>query len=205
MRVGDNGGGWMSGIVRLVMGAGGADSEAAAASLRKAQRQEERDEREAERVAAHEVLALKCSGVLALPEVVRLHSAHKRFVDIGNAARHVRAMDLTIVLSMANGGTLEDARAAGMPLADMARVLHDVFVGVQGLHAAGILHRDLKPDNVRAQRGARARGGEGQLPATHTPPQLRCCCSTLTLNTAPIPHPPPAARTHAHSPRRSSC
>lgn len=55
-----------------------------------------------------------------------------------------------LLMSLVRGGSLEDylAREGRMGARTAARVMIDVCRGVQEAHDAGIVHRDIKPDNV---------------------------------------------------------
>lgn len=58
---------------------------------------------------------------------------------------------LYIVVEYMAGGTLEDAlRRAGpcIPEAHVRSIMRDIFHGLAHLHAKGIVHRDIKPDNL---------------------------------------------------------
>lgn len=59
------------------------------------------------------------------------------------------------VFEYVEGGSLQDmikARPEPLPAAQAAKLLISIARGVQAIHAAGILHRDLKPGNVLISR-----------------------------------------------------
>ena len=85
-----------------------------------------RFEREARAVAA-----------LSHPNIVALH-------DVGHEGGHAFA-----VLELLQGESLRARLARGpLPLPEALRVARDVARGLGAAHARGLVHRDLKPDNV---------------------------------------------------------
>jgi len=52
------------------------------------------------------------------------------------------------------------AAARSLPPDQIARIMRDVSRAVSVAHKAGILHRDLKPQNILPHQGVRAEGGD---------------------------------------------
>ena len=83
------------------------------------------------------------------PSVVRVHE----FFALGP--------ELILALELAEGGTLsERLRAGPLDPAEAARILTQLAHGVAQVHAAGALHRDIKPDNVLFGAGGEAKLGD---------------------------------------------
>ena len=70
------------------------------------------------------------------PNVVRIH-------DFGVADDHAY-----IAMEYCGGGSLKRRITAGMDRYEAYRLMRDIAAALGVLHAAGILHRDLKPTNV---------------------------------------------------------
>jgi serine/threonine-protein kinase len=84
--------------------------------------------------------------------VVRVH--HLAEADGGNA--------LHLAMHRCPDGSLQTAFDKGpMTLADVRKVWTDVTIGLQALHARGMLHRDIKPSNVLMENGTAKLGDFG--------------------------------------------
>ncbi len=74
------------------------------------------------------------------PNIVAVHD-FQRTAD-GSAA---------IVMQLIEGGSLRELllrHPKGLPVAEALRIIRQIAAGLQAAHAAGIVHRDMKPENV---------------------------------------------------------
>ena len=80
---------------------------------------------------------------LVHPNIVRTH-----------AVERVGEQTVAIVMEYVAGGTLRDALRQGGPLPyeRVTRVLRDVAEGLRYAHGRGVVHRDVKPENVFLDR-----------------------------------------------------
>lgn len=63
-----------------------------------------------------------------------------------------------LVMEFVDGPTLAERMAAGpLPPRDVARIARDLAEGLAAVHAAGIVHRDVKPSNVLLAKGRSGR------------------------------------------------
>jgi len=63
-----------------------------------------------------------------------------------------------MVMELVEGEPLADSMTGPMPVARVLRIVEQLLRGLDHAHAEGLVHRDLKPDNVIVQPGAD--GGE---------------------------------------------
>ncbi len=83
------------------------------------------------------------------PNVVAVHDF--QFLDDGSAA---------IIMEFVSGGNLREVLARhrdGLPLPEALRVFHAIADGLRAAHEAGVVHRDMKPENVLIEPDGTAR------------------------------------------------
>jgi len=74
------------------------------------------------------------------PNIVAVHDFQK--LEDGGAA---------IVMEFIEGGSLRDQlrlHPHGLPVEEALRILRQIAAGLEAAHAAGVIHRDMKPENV---------------------------------------------------------
>jgi hypothetical protein len=106
-----------------------------------------------------EVVALKLArfSVERIPRIAReVAIAHK--VTHTNVCR-VHSYDVhgdlaLIVMEHVDGGSLKQKLKAPLELAEALRLFRGICDGVQAMHEAGVLHLDLKPENVLLRDGS---------------------------------------------------
>lgn len=100
---------------------------------------------------AHTEKALLAS--LSHPSLVTLHDAQLT----PNRPQY-------LVMEFVDGPTLAGRMAEGpLPPRDVARITRDLAEGLAAVHAAGIVHRDVKPSNVLLARGRSGRPDAAKL------------------------------------------
>jgi serine/threonine protein kinase/alpha-tubulin suppressor-like RCC1 family protein len=74
---------------------------------------------------------------------------HSNIVAV-HAVKRLRGGILAMVMQYVAGGTLKDLirREAPLPFATVERVLRDVAAALDFAHSRGIIHRDVKPENI---------------------------------------------------------
>ncbi len=83
------------------------------------------------------------------PNIVAVHDFQK--IDDGGAA---------IVMEFIEGGSLRELlrqHPQGLPLHEALRIIRQIAAGLEAAHASGVIHRDMKPENVLIGRDGMAR------------------------------------------------
>jgi tRNA A-37 threonylcarbamoyl transferase component Bud32 len=73
-----------------------------------------------------------------------------------------------LVMEYLDGETLKEVlqRRRKLPPGEAVRIVHQALLGLQYLHERGLVHRDLKPDNLMLVGGRSASAGDSTLAAT---------------------------------------
>ncbi len=81
------------------------------------------------------------SRKLAHPNIVRLY-------DFGAAAKGYYYISMEYASGGSLGQRIRDMRDEPLPFDEKIRILFEVAQGLSGAHRQGVVHRDLKPDNI---------------------------------------------------------
>jgi len=100
-------------------------------------------------------------GELAREVLVELRAAavlrHPGFIQVLDAGMDADAAPF-LVMEFADGGSLDEMILEGVPpWQELAPLLRAVLEALAWAHARGLVHRDIKPDNILLRRGARGR------------------------------------------------
>ncbi len=109
---------------------------------------------------------------LAHPHVVTVY-------DVGAVDDAAPADGVYVAMELVDGATAR-GWARGQSSTAIAALVRDVARGVAAAHAAGLVHRDVKPDNIFVGRDGRARIGDFGLAA---PPDVAGGVATSALGT----------------------
>lgn len=88
------------------------------------------------------------AGLLA--EAKSLSAAeHRNVVRVHSVSESACGNSIHLCMAFCSGGSLQKAYEQGpMPLATARKIATDVTLGLDALHARGMLHRDIKPGNI---------------------------------------------------------
>ena len=110
---------------------------------------------------------------------------HPNIVTVHDALRLSDGC-VAIVMEFVRGGTLRARIAAapeGLPLADAVRWVRQTADGLRAAHAAGIIHRDVKPENVLINTNGDARVSDFGISFSTGPEATRYTQTGTSLGT----------------------
>jgi serine/threonine-protein kinase len=104
--------------------------------------------------------AVRKAGLLA--EAQRLKAAtHRNVVQVFHLVESEANDAIHLVMEYCRGASLQDAFESGpLPLADVRNYATQICLGLQTLHARGMLHRDIKPANLLLDEHGTAKIGD---------------------------------------------
>jgi serine/threonine-protein kinase len=105
----------------------------------------------------HETLAADDEARTRFDEEARVSAGVRspHVVEVVDAGVDEETRRPYVVMTLVDGTSAEDHLATGpLPLGEATAVLRQVARGLDALHAAGVVHRDLKPGNVVLSRDA---------------------------------------------------
>lgn len=102
-----------------------------------------------------------------LSEAQHLKAAeHANIVRIHNLVRHASSQNLHLVMEFCtDGSTVSYYENGPARLNEVRRIATDLCLGLQAVHARGLVHRDIKPGNV-LESGGRYKVGDFGLVTT---------------------------------------
>jgi eukaryotic-like serine/threonine-protein kinase len=96
-----------------------------------------------------------------LNEAQRLSQAeHKNIVRVHHLVKHASDDTLHLVMDLCSGSLLDTFKSGPMNLTAVRKAATDTALGLNALHARGMLHRDIKPGNLLVGDGGRIRIGD---------------------------------------------
>lgn len=76
-------------------------------------------------------------------------ASHRNVVQVHHIQEHSDCNSIQLCMSFCAGGSLQSAFDAGpMPLLKIRNIATQVCLGLDALHARGMIHRDIKPGNI---------------------------------------------------------
>lgn len=76
-------------------------------------------------------------------------ASHRNVVQVHHIQEHPDGNSIRFCMAYCAGGSLQSAFDAGpMPLLKIRNVATEVCLGLEALHARGMIHRDIKPGNI---------------------------------------------------------